>query len=128
MARSKSPSRALAPPPANKKRTRGRPKGQVGTQETILRAAVKVFAADGFAGARIDKIAKAARSADRMIYYYFKSKQGLFVAVLETIFKELGDAEAALDLSGLDPEASLRALISSTRCVACSDVRSSVCF
>jgi AcrR family transcriptional regulator len=114
MARSKSPATVPAFGPVKKKRTRGRPRGQVATQEIILRAAVKVFAADGYAGARIDTIAKTAKSANRMIYYYFKSKQALFIAVLERIFKELGDAEAALDLSGFDPETSLRALISFT--------------
>jgi AcrR family transcriptional regulator len=46
-----------------------------------------------------------------MIYYYFNSKEDLFVAALETIYQELGDAEAALDLSGLDPDESLRAII-----------------
>jgi AcrR family transcriptional regulator len=83
----------------------------VATRENILRAAIDLFAKSGFAGARVEKISKAARSTDRMIYYYFGSKEGLFVAVLETIYKELGDAESALDLSGLNPDDSLRAII-----------------
>ena len=102
------------PPPTAepaKKPARGRPTGQVATRENILRAAISLFARSGFAGARIEKISKAARSTDRMIYYYFGSKEGLFVAVLETIYKELGDAESALDLSGMDPDESLRAII-----------------
>jgi TetR/AcrR family transcriptional regulator, upper aerobic nicotinate degradation pathway regulator len=100
-----------AKPVAGKKPVRGRPIGQVATRENILRAAVDVFAKQGFAGARVEKISKAAHSTDRMIYYYFGSKERLFVAVLETIYKELGDAEAALDLSGLDPDKGLRAII-----------------
>lgn len=101
-----------APSPRSEKRpARGRPTGQVATRENILRAALDVFAKNGFAGARIEKISKAARSTDRMIYYYFGSKESLFVAVLETIYKELGDAEAALDLSGLNPQESLQAII-----------------
>lgn len=90
---------------------RGRPKGRSVTRENILRAAIDVFAKNGYAGARVDKISKAARSTDRMIYYYFNSKEDLYVAALETIYKELGDAEAALELSDLDPHESLRAII-----------------
>jgi AcrR family transcriptional regulator len=97
--------------PASKKPVRGRPAGQVATRDNILRAAIEVFARNGFAGGRVEKISKAANSTDRMIYYYFGSKERLFVAVLETIYKELGDAEAALDLSGLNAEKALREII-----------------
>ena len=99
------------PGSSNKKPARGRPVGQVATRENILRAAIDVFAKQGFAGARVEKISKAARTTDRMIYYYFGSKERLFVAALETIYKELGDAEAALDLSGLTPDAALCAIL-----------------
>jgi AcrR family transcriptional regulator len=97
--------------PAKKKPTRGRPSGKVATRDNILRAAIDVFAKNGFAGGRVEKISKTAHSTDRMIYYYFGSKERLFVAVLETIYKELGDAEAALDLSGLNAERALREII-----------------
>src|ERR1700691_5710269 len=90
---------------------RGRPAGRGVTRDNILRAAIDVFAANGYAGARVDRISKAARSTDWMIYYYFNSKEDLFVVALETIYKELGDAEAALDLSGLNPDEGLRAII-----------------
>lgn len=96
---------------ANKKPARGRPAGRVATRENILRAAIEVFARQGFAGARVEKISKAARSTDRMIYYYFGSKERLFIAALETIYRELGRAEAALDLSGLPPDEALCAII-----------------
>ena len=95
----------------SKRSARGRPAGRGVTRDNILRAAIDVFAANGYAGARVDRISKAARSTDRMIYYYFNSKEDLFVVALETIYKELGDAEAALDLSGLNPDEGLRAII-----------------
>jgi AcrR family transcriptional regulator len=98
-------------PPRPPKPPRGRPAGQVDTRQNILRTAVRMFAQDGYAGARIEKISKAAGSTDRMIYYYFGSKESLFVAVLEMIYEELGRAEAALDLTGLDPAMSLRAIV-----------------
>lgn len=95
-----------------KKRARlGRPAGQVATRDNILCAAIEIFAKNGFAGARVEKISKAAGSTDRMIYYYFGSKERLFVAVLEAIYKELGRAEASLNLSGLNPEQALREII-----------------
>jgi AcrR family transcriptional regulator len=98
-------------PPTRHKPARGRPSGQVATRENILRAAIAVFARQGFAGARVEKISKAARSTDRMIYYYFGSKERLFVAALERIYQELGAAESALDLAGQAPDAALRAII-----------------
>ncbi len=109
MARVKGRLVAKAAP--RKKPARGRPSGQVATRDNILRAAIDVFARNGFAGGRVEKISKAAHSTDRMIYYYFGSKERLFVAVLETIYKELGDAEAALDLAGLNAEQALRQII-----------------
>jgi len=105
------PVATAALPQKKQKRARGRPAGQVATREKILRTAINVFARYGYEGARIEKISSAAGSTDRMIYYYFGSKENLFVAVLETIYRELGDAEAALDLSGLDPQESLRAIV-----------------
>src|ERR1035441_10355936 len=52
------------------------------TRERILSAALKEFAADGFAGARVDAIARRAAINKRMLYHYFGDKEGLFRAVL----------------------------------------------
>ncbi len=52
------------------------------TQERIMAAAQKEFAANGFAGARTDAIARRARVNERMIFYCFDSKEGLYRAVL----------------------------------------------
>ena len=49
----------------------------------ILEVATREFSDKGLAGARIDEIAAATRTSKRMIYYYFGSKEGLYVAVLE---------------------------------------------
>ncbi|MFL6661595.1 MAG: TetR/AcrR family transcriptional regulator, partial [Rhizobacter sp.] len=51
------------------------------TRDSILKAATKVFAKHGYDGGRVEQISQAARSYDRMIYYYFGSKEGLFIAV-----------------------------------------------
>ncbi|AYG03621.1 TetR family transcriptional regulator [Gryllotalpicola protaetiae] len=52
------------------------------TRQRILEAAFAEFASYGFAGARVDRIAKAAGCNKNLIYIYFDSKEGLFDAVL----------------------------------------------
>ena len=81
------------------------------TRDSILRAATKVFAKHGFAGGRIEQISKAAKSYDRMIYYYFGSKEGLFVAVLEEMYRRFNDAESKLALDAVAPVDALCAVI-----------------
>ena len=81
------------------------------TREAILRAAIAVFAEHGYSGASVEKISTAAGSVDRMIYYYFGNKEGLFVAALEEIYRRFNAAEAALQLDEERPVESLRAVI-----------------
>ena len=81
------------------------------TREAILRAATKVFARHGFAGGRIEQISKAARSYDRMIYYYFGSKESLFIAVLEDAYRRFNAAEQGLVLDSSQPLLALDAMI-----------------
>ena len=81
------------------------------TRENILRAATNVFAKHGFAGGRIEQISKAAKSYDRMIYYYFGSKEALFVAVLEEMYRRFNEAEAKLVLDVAKPVEALTAVI-----------------
>lgn len=52
------------------------------SRERILAAAFKEFAAKGFAGARVDTIARRASINKRMLYHYFGDKQSLFREVL----------------------------------------------
>ena len=52
------------------------------TRERIMAAAQKEFAANGFAGARTDAIARRAHVNERMIFYCFETKEGLYRAVL----------------------------------------------
>ena len=52
----------------------------VRTRERILRAARREFVAKGFAGARVDVIARAAAVNKRMLYHYFGNKEGLYRA------------------------------------------------
>lgn len=59
-----------------------------GSREAILQAAERIFADDGLAGARTDAIARQARVNKALLYYYFKSKEALYLAVLERHMKE----------------------------------------
>lgn len=82
-----------------------------GTRRRILEAATEEFARGGLGGARVDRIARGAGANERMIYYYFGNKEGLFRAVLEHAYLALVEAERALRLDELPPEAAMRALI-----------------
>ncbi len=84
------------------------------TQEDILLVATEEFATHGLAGARVDAIAEKTRTSKRMIYYYFGSKEGLYLAVLERSYRKIRTLEADLLLSNLSPEAALRTLIETT--------------
>lgn len=81
------------------------------TRDSILKAAIKVFAKSGFAGGRVEQISKSAKSYDRMIYYYFGSKEGLFIAALEEIYRRFNEAESQLVLELAQPVESLKAVI-----------------
>jgi AcrR family transcriptional regulator len=54
--------------------------------ERILAAAAREFAERGFAGARVDRIARRARVNKAMLYYHFKSKAGLYRTLLHRMF------------------------------------------
>src|SRR5271154_621816 len=66
------------------------------TRERILVAALKEFAAKGFAGARVDVIARRAAINKRMLYHYFGNKEKLFRAVLRNKTPNRGGWELIL--------------------------------
>lgn len=85
-----------------------------GMRRRILDAATREFATHGFGGARVERISRRARTVDRMLYYYFGNKDGLFRAVLEENYVKLGHAEQQLDLRGVDAVEGMRQLIAFT--------------
>jgi AcrR family transcriptional regulator len=84
------------------------------TKANILQVAEAEFGEKGLAGARIDEIAAATQTSKRMIYYYFGSKEGLYLAVLEESYRRVRDIEAELHLQDLEPEQALRRLVAFT--------------
>lgn len=88
-----------------------RSKTRVPTREALLMAAQHEFAAKGLSGARVNTISSRARANKRLIYYYFGSKNGLYLAVLERVYEGLRGAERKLNLDHLEPETAIRRLI-----------------
>jgi AcrR family transcriptional regulator len=80
------------------------------TREEILDVALREFARHGYSGARVDEIAARTRTTKRMIYYYFTSKEQLYIAVLERAYSTARDAERHLDVDHLEPVAAIRTL------------------
>ncbi|HET7526303.1 MAG TPA: TetR/AcrR family transcriptional regulator [Burkholderiaceae bacterium] len=92
----------------------GRTNDPARTMADIIEVATREFADKGLAGARIDVIAAAMRTSKRMIYYYFGSKEALYVAVLEEAYRRMRAIEAELHLDDLPPEDALRKLVGHT--------------
>ena len=65
----------------------------------IVRAAREEFSRRGFAGARVERIAKAAEVNKQLLFYYYHSKRGLFQAVVRSGVTELESALTALPSS-----------------------------
>jgi AcrR family transcriptional regulator len=84
------------------------------SQAAILLAARDEFASHGLAGARVDRIAERAEVNKRLIYYYFGSKDDLFLAVLERTYADIRAAEQKLHLDAIEPVEAIRQLVSFT--------------
>jgi TetR/AcrR family transcriptional regulator len=74
------------------------------SRERILAAALKEFAAKGFAGARVDGIARRAAINKRMLYHYFGSKENLF---REVVRLKMAERQAWAETLSGDPAESL---------------------
>lgn len=81
------------------------------SRETLLQAAKEAFAARGLEGARVDDIARRARINKQLVYHYFGSKDGLYTAVLEQIYREIREREQELHLASFPAEEAMRRLI-----------------
>jgi AcrR family transcriptional regulator len=74
------------------------------SRERILAAALKEFADKGFAGARVDCIARRAAINKRMLYHYFGNKENLFREVLRL---KMAERQALAETLSGDPAESL---------------------
>jgi AcrR family transcriptional regulator len=77
---------------------RPKPSPDLDARDRILAAAGEIFAAVGFAGARIDDIAARAGINKAMLYYHVGDKERLYAAVLtDSIEKALAALHQAID-------------------------------
>ena len=81
------------------------------TQEALIAAAVNEFSRNGFAGARVDEIARVAGVNKQLVYHYFDSKQGLYLVALESVYAEIREKEKSLSLDALAPLEAMTQLI-----------------
>ncbi|MEF9899115.1 MAG: TetR/AcrR family transcriptional regulator [Pseudomonas sp.] len=93
---------------------KGRKNNPEKTRENILQAAISEFVQEGLAGARVDAIAERTQTSKRMIYYYFNSKEQLYVEVLEKLYGDIRNTESSLHLAELEPRQGIRRLVEFT--------------
>lgn len=100
-------SEAAAPRAA---RTRRRTRIQQENEERILASALAVFSAHGFRGATLDMIADGAGMSKPNLLYYFRGKDDIFAALLESLLESWLDPLRELSAAG-DPMKEIRAYI-----------------
>jgi TetR/AcrR family transcriptional regulator len=71
--------------------------------DRILAAAALEFAERGFAGARVDRIARRARVNKAMLYYHFKSKDRLYKTLLRQMFSRAAERLQAIAAAAASP-------------------------
>ncbi len=68
------------------------------TQQKILDAAIDVFAQKGFHDTRVDEIVDASKTSKGAVYFYFPSKQDIFLAIIDKFASLLeGRLKSAID-------------------------------
>ena len=89
-----------------------RPSNTAERRAQITAALVKVMAKQGYDGASIGDVAKAARLSPGLVHYHFKSKQDILLAVLDDLaVRHLAGLDLRLAAAGNDPRAALGAFI-----------------
>jgi TetR/AcrR family transcriptional regulator len=84
----------------------------------LLAAAEEEFAACGFDGAKVDRIAARARVNKAMLYYHFRSKAALYRYILRALFAAAAEAVGAVRTAGGAPETQLARYIETVARVA----------
>src|SRR5688572_8329217 len=108
-----------APSPPRRRPRATRPKRdsnppEAGTRDRIFAAAAAEFAARGFAGANVDRIARAAGVTKAMVYYHFTSKATLYQEILGEMFHAVGERIRAVAASDAPPERKLEQFVEAT--------------
>jgi len=84
-----------------------RPSKSAGTRERMLTVAERLFAAKGYEGTHLEEIANEVGVRKTALYYYFDSKEALYVTVLESMLEPMADA--VIEMLEADPPVRERA-------------------
>ncbi|WP_382420704.1 TetR/AcrR family transcriptional regulator [Fodinicurvata halophila] len=88
-----------------------RRRNPVETRRALLDASIAEFAENGLAGARVDAIARRAGVNKQLVYHYYGSKDELFTASLEEVYRHIRTQERELELHALEPVAAMERLV-----------------
>ncbi|WP_417721087.1 TetR family transcriptional regulator [Salipiger sp.] len=105
---------ARAPSAAPQETPKPRIRDAIRTQERILKAAQAEFARKGYDGARVDAIISRAKISKNLLYHHFRSKEELYIRVLERTYETLRRRQGDIPLSGLDPVEAMKRLCEDT--------------
>jgi TetR/AcrR family transcriptional regulator len=118
LAKAKKAAATRAPPAKVRRRSaragNGAANGSIATRQRILNVATKEFSAKGYDGARVDDIMRVAKVSKNLIYHYFGSKEGLFIAVLESAYEGMHAYQTTWPLEVTSPIDGVRKLVQST--------------
>lgn len=75
-------------------------------EKLIVQSAIKLFSSRGYHATKMDDVAKKAKMSKGLIYFYFKNKEDLYMAVTKKAFEHLStvfkDTATAKDKKGID--------------------------
>jgi len=83
-------------------------------KDKIFLSALSLFAEYGLNGARMEQIAEKAGTTKRMVVYHFKTKEKLYLLVLEYVYTQIRGSEKELNLSEMPPVEAMVHLVEST--------------
>jgi len=89
----------------------GKLRDAAASRARLRAAAADEFAARGFAGASVDRIATRARVTKAMVYYHFASKAALYREILRDLFAAVADRVALVRAAAGPPDQQLAGFI-----------------
>lgn len=83
-------------------------------KDKIFISAIALFAEFGLTGARMEQIAERAGTTKRMVVYHFKTKENLYLQVIEYVYSMIRHSEKKLNLADMPPVEAMVQLVEST--------------
>ena len=82
-------------------------------KDKIFLSAITLFAEYGLNGARMEQIAEKAGTTKRMVVYHYKTKENLYLQVIEYVYAVIRKNKKSLELATLPPVEALVKLVES---------------